>query len=81
VSTFSVLAPEAAAQRYYRPRAPDILQRLFRERFSAFAAAYEDKYSARFGTSRLPLIERAAEALRLCGDWRQAILQSIMNLE
>ena len=61
----------------YRPRGPDPLRTLFRQRFSAFQASYEQRYAAFFGKFRLPLISRAASAFRplggalrrLCGDW------------
>jgi hypothetical protein len=73
VSTLSVHEPKQTARRSYRPRGTNILQRLFRERFSAFASLYDEKYSSEYGKFRLPLIERAVEAFRLCGDWRQGI--------
>ena len=65
----------------YRPRGPDPLRKLFRQRFSTFQAAYEQRYAAFFGKFRLPLISRAASAFRplggalrrLCGDWNQGI--------
>ena len=57
----------------YRPRGPDPLRTLFRQRFSAFQASYEQRYAAFFGKFRLPLISRAASAFRLCGDWSQGI--------
>jgi len=57
----------------YRPRGPDPLRTLFRQRFPAFQAAYEQRYAAFFGKFRLPLISRAASAFRLCGDWSQGI--------
>lgn len=57
----------------YRPRGPDPLRRLFRLRFPAFQAAYQQRYAATFGRFRLPLISRAASAFRLCGDWGQGV--------
>jgi len=57
----------------YRPRGLDPLRKLFRQRFPAFEAAYEQRYAAFFGKFRLPLISRAASAFRLCGDWSQGI--------
>ena len=57
----------------YRPRGPDPLRTLFRQRFPAFQASYEQRYAAFFGKFRLPLISRAASAFRLCGDWSQGI--------
>jgi hypothetical protein len=47
--------------------------RIFRERFRAFESAYEEHYAATCGTYRLPLIQRAVQAFRLCGDWKQGI--------
>ena len=38
----------------YRPRGPDPLRTLFRQRFSAFQASYEQRYAAFFGKFRLP---------------------------
>jgi hypothetical protein len=73
VSTILAPTQEAPAGRHYRPRAPDIIQRLFRERFSAFASLYDEKYAGEYGKFRLPLIQRAAEAFHLCGDWKQGI--------
>jgi hypothetical protein len=35
---------EAAPQNRYRPRAANVIQRLFRERFPAFELAYEERY-------------------------------------
>ena len=55
------------------PPGAHILQRLFRERFSAFAGLYDEKYAGEYGKFRLPLIERAAAAFYLCGDWKQGI--------
>ena len=57
----------------YRPRGPDPLRKLFRLRFPASQAIYEQRYAAFFGKFRLPLILRAASAFRLCGDWSQGI--------
>jgi hypothetical protein len=57
----------------YRPHGPDPLRTLFRQRFPAFQASYEQRYAAFFGKFRLPLISRAASAFRLCGDWSQGI--------
>jgi hypothetical protein len=73
MSSILTTTRKASAQRRYRTREPDILQRLFRERFPAFAAGYDDTYAASYGKFRLPLIERAAEAFRLCGDGKQGI--------
>jgi hypothetical protein len=45
----SARLPESAPQRQYRPREPNILQRLFRERFPAFANLYDEKYASEYG--------------------------------
>jgi hypothetical protein len=60
VSTILAPSPKTAPRHRYRPREPDILQRLFRERFCAFAGLYDEKYAGEYGKFRLPLIERAA---------------------
>jgi hypothetical protein len=73
VSTILAPSPKTAPRHRYRPREPDILQRLFRERFSAFAGLYDEKYAGEYGKFRLPLIERAAAAFYLCGDRKQGL--------
>ena len=72
MSTIRTPAQEAFARRY-RPREPNVLQRLFRERFLAFASLYDEKYAGEYGKFRLPLIQRTAESFNLCGDWKQGI--------
>ena len=57
----------------YRPRQPGLLRRLFRQRFPAFQALYEQRYASFYGKFRLPLIIHAVSAFRLCGDWNQGI--------
>ncbi len=69
-------APEPAsapATSVYQPHGPSDLQRLFHERFPAFATVYEEKYAADFGKFRLPLIIAAASAFDSCGDWENGI--------
>jgi hypothetical protein len=73
VATTCVSKREESSPKPYRPRAPDGIQRLFRERFPAFETAWEERYAAACGKYRLPLIQRAAEAYRLCGDWQEGI--------
>ena len=65
--------PQSDAQALSRPRGPDPLRTLFRQRFPAFEAAYEQRYATFFGAFRLSLISRATSAFRLCGDWSQGI--------
>lgn len=67
-----VSAPSSISSTYH-PHGRSDLQRLFHERFPAFEAAYEEKYSADFGRLRLPLISGAAEAFDACGDWENGI--------
>jgi hypothetical protein len=57
----------------YRSHAPSELQRLFRERFPAFAARCDETYDPDFGRYRLPQISRAAAAFDACGDWENGI--------
>jgi hypothetical protein len=57
----------------YRPRQPGLLRKLFRQRFPAFQALYEQRYASFYGKVRLRLIAHAASAFRLCGDWSQGI--------
>jgi hypothetical protein len=73
VSTIFASALKTVPEAHYRPREPNVIQRLFRERFYAFEAAYSERYTASCGKYRLPLIQRAAEALNLCGDWHEGI--------
>jgi len=73
VSTILALPQKAAPQNRYHPRAPNVIQRLFRERFSVFESACEQHYAASCGKYRLPLIQRAAQAFRVCGDWHEGI--------
>jgi hypothetical protein len=72
VATTCVSRREESSPTTYRPRAPDGIQRLFRERFPAFEALYDEHYAASCGKFRLPLIQWAA-AYRLCGDWQEGI--------
>ena len=69
----AAVATSAERQPIYRPRGPDPLRTLFRRRFPDFQAAYEQRYAAKYGRFRLPLITRAASAFRVCGDWSQGI--------
>jgi hypothetical protein len=73
VSTILVSALKTVPEAHYRPRAPNVIQRLFRERFAAFELAYEERYAAFCGKFRLLLIQRAAQAFRVCGDWHEGI--------
>lgn len=73
VQTTSTAASAQGIKPVYRPRYPDPLRRLFRQRFTAFQEIYEQRYACAFGRSRLPLITRAASAFRLCGDWSRGI--------
>jgi hypothetical protein len=73
VPTIPTPVTVAKPRRRYRPREPDILQRLFRKSFPAFTAFYKKQYIASCGRYRLPLIQQAADAFRVCGDWKQGI--------
>jgi hypothetical protein len=73
VQTTSTAACAQGIRPVYRPRGPDPLCRLFRQRFTAFQEIYEQRYACAFGRFRLPLITRAASVFRLCGDWSRGI--------
>ena len=73
MSTIFTSVLKTVPETHYRAREPNIIQRLFRERFPAFETAWEERYAAACGKYRLPAIQRAAEAYRLCGDWQEGI--------
>ncbi|MBN1523233.1 MAG: transposase zinc-binding domain-containing protein, partial [Spirochaetales bacterium] len=60
-------------QHRYHPRQQNIIQQLFRERFARFEAVYEEQYADNFGKYRLPVIQHAADAFKLCGDWQEGV--------
>ena len=45
----------------------------FQNRFARFGEVYEEQYAVEYGRYRMPVIQRAAEAFRLCGDWQEGI--------
>jgi len=44
VATAAATPAQSSARTLYRPRGPDPLRKLFRQRFPAFQAAYEQRY-------------------------------------
>ena len=62
-----------SSQNHYRPRQQNVIQRLFQNRFARFEAVFEEQYAGTYGKHRLPVIQRAAEAFRLCGDWNEGV--------
>jgi len=62
-----------SSQNHYLPRQQNVIQQLFQNSFARFEAVYEEQYADDYGKYRLPIIQRAAEAFRLCGDWQKGI--------
>ncbi|MBN1523022.1 MAG: hypothetical protein JW904_00955 [Spirochaetales bacterium] len=62
-----------SSQNRYHPRQQNVIQWLFRNSYARFEAVYEELYAVEYGKFRLPVIQRAAEAFRLCGDWQEGV--------
>jgi len=78
ISPVASVATPADRQPIYRPRGPDPLRSLFRLRSPDFQATHEQRYAAKYGRFRLPLITKAASAFSLCGDWSQGVARKIL---
>ncbi len=68
----TVAAPHRARAAYAQ-RSTNTLQRLFRDRFPAFAQQYDERYAKELGNFRLQRISSVAPRFLACGDYRQGI--------
>ena len=74
MEALSYKEPKTETSRYhYHHRQQNVIQRLFQKRFARFEEVYEEQYAASCGKYRLPVIQRAAEAFNLCGDWSEGV--------
>ena len=68
-------AQEIGTSRHrYQARQQNVIQQLFREQFEYFETVYEQRHADTCGRYRLPVIQRAANAFKLCGI--QSLLRS-----
>jgi hypothetical protein len=72
-SACSPAAVLTEAKPAYSQRGTNALQLIFRQRFSAFAELYQDRYAKQFGLFRLPRITHVAEKFIRCGDYSQGV--------
>jgi hypothetical protein len=73
VSTIAASITEESRYGLYQQRTPNVIQQIFRDRFSSFDSVYCEQYANSCGKFRLPLIQRAAEAFLSCGEWKQGV--------
>ena len=65
--------PTPEPHRGYLPRAQNLLQRVFKEHFSEFAACYDERYAGQYGRFRLERIQKVAQRFTVCGDYAHGV--------